>query len=133
MFFFMNLLMNYLDITQCIHTLSKQKCIYSCIPKPCLHDKHGNPVCLFFNGWLLWSQDQPHHSATYYTETKWLLVTCFNATCTLGYIFTYRCGHDDMGVLNLKEVVDLCVSGQLLAAQAQRLEFLLPVLKALAA
>ena len=66
-------------------------------------------------------------------KQKWLLVTCFNATCTLGYIFTYRCGHDDMGVLNLKEVGDLCVSGQLLAAQAQRLEFLLPVLKALAA
>lgn len=53
--------------------------------------------------------------------------------CTLGYSVTHRCGYDDIGVLNLKEVVDLCVSGQLLAAQAQRLEFLLPVLKALAA
>lgn len=38
-----------------------------------------------------------------------------------------------MGVLDLKEVVDLCVARQLLAAQSQRTELLHPALVALTA
>jgi len=46
---------------------------------------------------------------------------------------THRRGEDDVGVMNLKEVINLCVASQLLAAQPQRTELLLPVLKALTA
>lgn len=49
------------------------------------------------------------------------------------YNVTHRRGQDDVGVLNFKEVIDLCVSRQLLTPQPQRTEFLLPVLKALTA
>lgn len=46
---------------------------------------------------------------------------------------THRRGQDDVGVLNLKEVIDLGVAGQLLTAQSQRAKLLLPALKALTA
>ena len=46
---------------------------------------------------------------------------------------THRCRQDDMGVMNLKEVIDFCVASQLLAFQPQRTKFLRPVLKALTA
>lgn len=49
------------------------------------------------------------------------------------HIVTYRCGQDDVGVLNLKEVIDLCVTSQLLAGQPQRTKLLFPALKALTA
>lgn len=46
---------------------------------------------------------------------------------------THRCGQDDVGVLNLKEVIDLSVACQLLAVQPQRAKLHLPALKALTA
>lgn len=46
---------------------------------------------------------------------------------------TYRRGQDDVGILNLKEVINLSVASQLLAAQPQRAKLLLPILKALTA
>lgn len=44
---------------------------------------------------------------------------------------THRRGQDDVGVLNLKEVINLRVPRQLLTAQPQRTKLLLPALKAL--
>lgn len=46
---------------------------------------------------------------------------------------TDRRGQDDVGVLNLKEVLNLCVSSQLFADQAQMTKLLIPVVKALTA
>lgn len=46
---------------------------------------------------------------------------------------THRRGKDDVGVLNLKEVIYLCVARQLLTVQPQRTKLLLPALIALTA
>lgn len=58
--------------------------------------------------------------------------------CCIGFIkmqysVTHRRGEDDVGVLNLKEVIDLCVARQLLTTQSQRTKLLIPALKALTA
>lgn len=57
----------------------------------------------------------------------------FCCICLNKYIVTHRCGQNDVGVLNLKEVIDLRVARQLLTVQPQRTKLLLPALKALAA
>lgn len=46
---------------------------------------------------------------------------------------THRRGQDDVGVLNLKEVIDLRIACQLLTTQSQRAKLLIPALKALTA
>ena len=47
--------------------------------------------------------------------------------------FPHGRSHNNVGILNLKEVIDFCVSCQLLAAQPQRSKLLFPVFIPLAA
>lgn len=57
----------------------------------------------------------------------------FSLESRTSHSLTHRCGHDDVGILDLKEVIDLRVSRQLLTGQPKRTKLPLPVLKALAA
>lgn len=58
---------------------------------------------------------------------------CCICLVKMQYSVTHWRGQDDVGVLNLKEVINLCVACEFLAAQPKRTKLLLPALKALTA
>ena len=60
----------------------------------------------------------------YQKKKKNFLITC---------VCTYWSSHDDVGILQLKVVIELAVSGQLTALQAQRTKLSLPVIVTLTA
>lgn len=67
-----------------------------------------------------------HH---YFSVPLMLCVCLIKMQCSV----THRCGQDDVGILDLKEVIDLCIARQLLTTQSQRTKLLIPALKALTA